>query len=346
MKKMLFVIAVLLSTAQIVKAQKKDTAKVTTLDATLKLQGTQNEASTMAWLQSDKPDASLINMPIRSFNKEFLNSLSQLNAKYGTFPSIDGDVINDQIIPNLYTAELDPDKLYCFSRYDLATGKWGNWWRKPKKLSNGRIESGLFYEGWDEPVLSVWCWNFGYPFKDKPITPKIPKPETEYVYIPGKTKVIEYGPDSVFVNRTKVQIEKNNNMFASYTNNQSYEVDMTPKSAPCNHQVQQQCNHQQQVSACNHQVQQCNHQQQIYEQPSCGCKGNYSCRKHRDRKPFFQSTGFKILSYAFAVGVGWVLNDVFDRNDPRVGNLSGITQGPFVPLPGTNPIYTQGPLFQ
>ena len=86
---LLFVIFALLS-AQIVKASE-------IRDATLKEQGKQNEASTVAWLTSANPDPSLITMTVSQFNVGFKACITEFNAKYKSF-----DVITDDILNNLY----------------------------------------------------------------------------------------------------------------------------------------------------------------------------------------------------------------------------------------------------
>ena len=330
----LFVVIAFLS-AQIVKAQNI----VTTLDATLKVQGTQNEASTVAWLQDPNPDPTIITMPMASFNKEFLSSLSQLNKKYGTFSSINSDIVNDEIVPNLYVDELDPNKLYCFSRYDTKTKKFGNYWRKAKRLANGRMESGLFYRGWDEPVLSVWCWNFGYPDNQptQPRAPVVQNREVEYISTPGKTTIIDHGVDTVIERFTTYkEVEKN-----SFTklSNQSFTLDI------------QRASYQQQLSSdCG--CPKVENKVVREDQPSCGCDSRRICDKHYDelpkkhKKKFFNTTGGRILTHAAAAVGGYFLGRwIFGDGGGSIDQPARIvTQGPLDILPGTNPIYTQGQL--
>lgn len=337
MKKLFFVIVALLCVTQIVSAQKGDKVpQVTTLDATLKYQGTENEASTVAWLQSPNPDVSKITMPISSFNKEFKNRLVEFNNKYQTFTEITDDVINNEIIPKLYVDDLDPNTLYRVSRYDLETKKWGSYPRKPKKLSNGKIESGLFYPGWEEPVLSVYCWNFGYP-SSAPVAPVIKPAERqeqkrEYVFIPGTTKVIEHGTDTVKeIFSTFKEVERNT---FNKINNQTFTLEAQQASY-----VQSGCNHQQ-VQQCNYQVQQasCNHQQ---VQQDCGCREDYSCKGHKkvkNKKPFMQRPGTQIATHLIVGAGGYFLGRLTgNRGSGNQGET--VTQGPFEPI-----VLTQGPL--
>lgn len=344
---MLLFVVIALSGAQIVEAQKKEEPKVTTLDATLKYQGTENEASTVAWLQDPNPDTSKITMSMGSFNKEFKNRVIAFNNKYQSFAEVTDDVINDEIVPKLYVEDLDPNKLYCVSRYDLETKKWGNYYRKPKKLSNGKIESGLFYPGWDEPFMFVSCWNFGYPGKGKVVAPKVEKPaekEPEYVYIPGSKKVIEHGPDTLIERFTTYkEVEKNN---FTKLNTQSYTLEV------------QQASYQQNVGGCNHQ-QQCNHQQDVRQcnndqnrQPSCLCDSRRICDKHYDelpqkhKKKFFNTAGGRIFSHAVAAVGGYFLGRwIFGDGGNSIDQPGQIyTQGPFTPFGNTPMVLTQGPL--
>ncbi|HRH24884.1 MAG TPA: hypothetical protein PLQ20_00900 [Candidatus Paceibacterota bacterium] len=334
MKKMFFVIVALLCVTQIVSATEIK-------DATLKEQGKQNEASTIAWLRSDNPDADLITMSVSQFNKGFKVCLEEFNKKYKTFREITDDVINDEIIPELYTADLDKNKLYTVSYWDVVNKKWGRWTRKAKPG-----ETGLFYPGWEEPVLSVYCWNFGYP-SSAPVAPVIKPAERqeqkqEYVFIPGTTKVIEHGTDTVKETfSTYKEVERN-----SYNkiNNQTFTLEAQQASY-----VQSGCNHQQ-VQQCNHQVQQasCNHQQ---VQQDCGCREDYSCQGHKkvkNKKPFFNTTGGKLLLFGAGVVTGAVLENNTNINWPggrRTLQGQVVTHGPLNLLPVSNPvIFTHGPL--
>ncbi|MCC7436849.1 hypothetical protein IT402_03195 [Candidatus Nomurabacteria bacterium] len=295
-------------------------------DATLKDQGKQNEASTIAWLQSVKPDASLITMSIKDFNKGFVDCITEFNQKYKTFATVTSDVINDEVIPELYTANLDPNKLYTFSYWNVTEKKYGRWVRKAKPG-----ETGLFYPGWDdEPIMSVYCWNFGYPSKESSVKPKAPvlkSQEPEYVYIPGKKTVITYGPDTVEKNRSRVEINNNDFKTAVFNNRSTYEVDMTSReeryTKPCNHK-----------------------EERSYTRSSCGCDERRICEDHYEKLPnkhkkkFFNTAGGRIISHTAAAVGGYFLGRwIFRDNNSRTGQV--ITQGPLDPLPSTNPIYTQ-----
>ncbi len=310
-------------------------------DATLKEQGKQNEASTIAWLRSDNPDADLITMSVNHFNKGFKACLEEFNKKYKTFLEITDDVINDKIIPELYTADLDKNKLYTVSYWDLVNKKWGRWTRKAKSG-----ETGLFFPGWEEPILSVYCWNFGYP-NSSPVAPVIKPAERqeqkqEYVYIPGTTKVIEHGTDTVKeIFSTYKEVERNT---FNKINNQTFTLEAQQASyvqSGCNHQQAQQCNHQVQQASCNHQQ----------PRQDCGCREDYSCQGHKkvkNKKPFFNTTGGKLLLFGAGVVTGAVLENntninLFGGRNALQGQV--VTHGPLNLLPVSNPvIFTHGPL--
>jgi hypothetical protein len=323
MKKMFFVIVTFFCVTQIVKASDIK-------DATLKDQGKQNEASTIAWLKSANPESGLITMTLTQFNAGFKACIVEFNSKYKTFDVVTNDVLSDKVVPQLYTAELDPEKLYTLSYWDVTTQKWGRWNRKPKKG-----ETGLFYPGWEEPVLSVYCWNFSYPSAQKVTAPvqKVEKPEKEYTYIPGKTVIIEHGVDSVierfysYKETEKNFFEKNINNTVSMTrnNSQSYDVDMNKKA------VERQTDDHYEEASYKEEAQEC-------KQPS---KCNH--KKVKNKNGFW--------THALAFGVGLVTGAVLENNtnvDFR-RNVPGrriITQGPYVPLPSTPAVYTQAPMYQ
>jgi hypothetical protein len=250
-------------------------------------------------------------------------------------------VINDDIVPRLYTADLDPNKLYTFSYWDVKNQKWGRWTRKAKPG-----ETGLFFPGWEEPILSVYCWNFGYPSSEKIASSvKVEKPETEIVVTPGTNKYF-YRTDTIRErNDTYKEVQNNfflkteNNNFASTKNNQSYDVDMGQQQP-----IQQQsCNcpapQRQQVSYA------------AQQQPSCGCDNNHICSDHykklppKERKRLGDRTWFRIGTHLVAFAAGWFGNDLIGNGRTR-GSSAVITQGPLDPLPSTPVIYTQGPLWQ
>lgn len=325
MKKLLFFVVVLLST-QIVNAQLHD--------ATLKQKGTQNEASTVAWLQSMNPDPNLIHMPLESFNTEFKKSLTALNEKYGTFPAITDDVINE-IVSKLFTKDMDPGA-HRLSWYDSENGKWGSWKRERKTFKNGEVETGLYFPGWKEPVFSVYCWNFGYPDDTAPV---VPSSKTVVKVIPGintytyKTDTIRERNDFYKEVENNNFITKNNNTFTRI-NNQSVTVDMTEKNI--NRRVVDR------GDDCN-----CGNQREV----SCGCDGRRICDDHyerlpkKDKKKFFNTAGGRVLTHTAAAVGGyflgrWIFGDVGGQVIP--GQV--ITQGPFETLPNTTPIFTQGPL--
>lgn len=332
MKKLFFVVATIFFVAQIAKAGDIK-------DATLKDQGKQNEASTMDWLKSANPDPGLITMSISDFNRGFKACIEEFNQKYKTFPVINDDVINEEIIPKLYTADLDPGKIYSLSFWNVTEKKWGRWNRAPK-----RNESGLFFPGWDEPVLSVWCWNFGYPLDTKP-SPKITVPnvksETEYVYIPGKKTVIEHGPDTLIeTSSTYKEVDRSIN---TYRNTQSFTVDMASNVSRV----------QDQGSSCG-----CpSNASYARRQITCGCTEEYVCDQHyqeykrlpkKEKKKFFDTFAGKGLIFLGGVATGMFVEDRFDifrRHRVVAPRGQVITQGPFDPLPSTNPIYTQAPNF-
>jgi phage anti-repressor protein len=325
MKTLILFIAIALS-AQIVNA-------ADIKDATLKEKGKQNEASTIAWLKSTAPDASLINMAIGHFNKGFKQCLSEFNQKYKTFPVITSDVINDQILPQLYTEDLVEGKLYTFSYWDATNQVWGRWVRKAKKG-----ETGLFYPGWAEPIMSVYCWNFGYP--DESPAPA-PVSKTEVVIIPGVNKYY-YKTDTIrerYDNYKEVEnnffVNTRNNTFTN-TNNQSFDVE-TNNAKYASNNVQDNCR--------------CQQQQQ---NNSCGCGNGYICNKHYDQLPekekkkFGQTTvgkGLKyLLAYGLGVGTGLIIaNNTGGSSSSPVGQT--ITQGPLdlIPVPVNGIIVTQAP---
>jgi hypothetical protein len=335
MKKIsLFFVIIAFFNAQIVKATE-------IRDATLKEQGKQNEASTVAWLKSANPDPSLITMTVSHFNVGFKACITEFNAKYKSFDVITDDILNN-LVQKLYTADLDPNKLYTVSYWDVKNQKWGRWTRKAKPG-----EAGLFYPGWEEPVLSVYCWNFGYPSTEKVVVPvpKVEKPETETVIIPGTNKYF-YRTDTIRErNDTYKEVQNNfflkteNNNFASTRSNQSYDVDMSERQQP----QQQSCNcpapQRQQVSYA------------VQQQPSCGCDNDHICSDHykklpvKERKRLGDRTWFRIGTHLVAFAAGWGLNEWIGNGRNR-GSGTVITQGPVDLLPSTTPIFTQGPLWQ
>jgi hypothetical protein len=331
-----FVILALLS-AQIVKATE-------IRDATLKEQGKQNEASTVAWLTSAKPDPALITMTVSQFNVGFKACIIEFNSKYKTLGVITDDVINDDIVPRLYTADLDPNKLYTVSYWDVKNQKWGRWTRKAKPG-----EAGLFYPGWEEPVLSVYCWNFGYPEKNtKPAAPSVKEREVEYVNVPGKTKYI-HTSDTVYERHDSYKevqnnffLNTNNNTFASTKNTSlSYDVDMSERSQPVDQQ-----------QSCNCPAPQRQQRVSYASQNQCICDGSRICDKHYDelpkkhKKKFFNTTGGRVLTHTAAAVGGYFLGRwIFGDGSNNVsGNV--VTHGPLDLLPATVPILTQGPFFQ
>ncbi len=330
---LLFVIFALLS-AQIVKASE-------IRDATLKEQGKQNEASTVAWLTSANPDPSLITMTVSQFNVGFKACITEFNAKYKSFDVITDDILNN-LVQKLYTADLDPNKLYTVSYWDVKNQKWGRWTRKAKPG-----EAGLFYPGWEEPVLSVYCWNFGYPEKDiKPAAPSVKEREVEYVNVPGKTKYI-HTSDTVYERHDSYKevqnnffLNTNNNTFASTKNTSlSYDVDMDDQQPE--NQASCSCPEPQKkvVSYAANQ------------QTSCGCDKDHICYEHyqklpsKKRKPLGQRAWFKVGTHLVAFTAGWFGNEWFGNGRTR-GSGQVINQGPLDLLPTTNPIYNQGPLWQ
>ncbi|MEK7228107.1 MAG: hypothetical protein AAB681_01985 [Patescibacteria group bacterium] len=243
-----------------------------------------------------------------------------------------------QIIAKMKFREVGPEYWKDHSSMFIPKAAKGyddmEWWN-PTKDRPGEYIGSCTLNGVEKDLVTTYCAN---PVKERKATvkaPSVPKVETEYVYIPGSKKVIEYGADTVETTRTKVIIENNNSKFASYNNSQSYTVDMTEN-------VQQQ----QQTCSCP-QVQQ---QRQVtyttqQEQP-CGCNGRYLCQndyqKVKEKKGFFKTTGGKILTYAAAFAGGYFLRGWVDRDhSPRVGQI--YTQGPFIPINNT-PVITQGPL--
>ncbi len=173
------------------------------LDATLKAQGTENVASTISMMKrlfsTDNTVVKVaaveistkITMSWDEFTRGFAESTFELNKKYGTFPVFDANTIWDKIIPNLYSAPLDPDKMYLFSAWNISTKKWEQISRKAYKQGEKPgivgIEEGVFFrgceglKGWEEPILSVWCWNFGYP-NQNPVVGGAPNGNIHTVY--------------------------------------------------------------------------------------------------------------------------------------------------------------------
>ncbi len=139
-------------------------------DATLRNQGTESSASTMSMIErlfsrdntivkmATVEIAPKITMAWDEFTMGFGGSLYELNQKYNTFASFDANTILDQIVPKLYSKLLDPNKPITTSRWNTATKGWERWTRMPYPG-----EEGIFFPGWEEPVMSVKCWNFGYP---------------------------------------------------------------------------------------------------------------------------------------------------------------------------------------
>jgi hypothetical protein len=249
-------------------------------------------------------------------------------------------VINDDIVPRLYTADLDPNKLYTVSYWDVKNQKWGRWTRKAKPG-----EAGLFYLGWEEPVLSVYCWNFGYPEKDtKPTAPSVKEREVEYVNVPGKTKYI-HTSDTVYERHDSYKEVQNNfflktenNNFASTRSNQSYDVDMSER--------------QQQQQSCNCPAPQRQQQVSYASQNQCVCDGSRICDKHYDelpkkhKKKFFNTTGGRVLTHAAAAVGGYFLGRWIFGDGSSNGSGNVVTHGPLDLLPATTAIYTQAPFFQ
>jgi hypothetical protein len=329
---MFFVIFALLS-AQIVKASDIK-------DATLKDQGKQNEASTIAWLKSVNPEAGLITMSLSQFNTGFKSCLKEFNSKYKTFGDITGDVINNDVIPKLYTADLDPNKLYTVSYWDVKNEKWGRWTRKAKPG-----ETGLFFPGWEEPILSVYCWNFGYPSIEKVTVtvPKVEKPETEIVIIPGTNKYF-YKTDTIRErNDTYKEVQNNfflkteNNNFASTrSNRQSFDVDMSKDDEVSKRDCDCPTSQNRNISHAS--------------KRDCGCDNDHICSDHykklpaKERKRLGDRTWFRVGTHLVAFAAGWFGNQWIGGNNNGSGNV--ITQGPLDILPSTVPIFTQGPLWQ
>ncbi len=330
---LLFVIFALLS-AQIVKASE-------IRDATLKEQGKQNEASTVAWLTSANPDPSLITMTVSQFNVGFKACITEFNAKYKSFDVITDDILNN-LVQKLYTADLDPNKLYTVSYWDVKNQKWGRWTRKAKPG-----EAGLFYPGWEEPVLSVYCWNFGYPEKDtKPAAPSVKEREVEYVNVPGKTKYI-HTSDTVYERHDSYKEVQNNfflktenNNFASTRSNQSYDVDMSERQQP-----------QQQQQSCNCPAPQRQQQVSYASSRDCGCDNDHICSDHykklpaKERKRLGDRTWFRIGTHVLAFAAGWGLNE-WTGNGRNRGSGNVVTHGPLDLFPSTTPIFTQAPMYQ
>lgn len=316
MKKIVLFTIVALLSAQIVNATEIK-------DATLKEQGKQNEASTIAWLKSANPDVGLITMTISQFNTGFKGCIEEFNSKYKTFGSITNDVINNKILPQLYTADLDPNKLYTFSYWDVKNQKWGRWTRKAKPG-----ETGLFFPGWEEPILSVYCWNFGYPSSEKIASSvKVEKPETEIVVTPGTNKYF-YRTDTIRErNDTYKEVQNNfflkteNNNFASTKNNQSYDVDMGQQQS-CNCPAPQR----QQVSYT------------AQQHPSCGCDNNHICSDHykklppKERKRLGDRTWVRIGTHLLAFVAGWGANELWGNNRTRNVSSPTVEQPPLVPI--------------
>lgn len=319
-----------LTCTQIVKA---DDVK----DATLKEKGKQNEASTIAWLTAEKLDEDLITMQGKQFSAGFKACLVEFNQKYKTFPSITGDVIYDDIVPKLYTKELAPGKLYWFSYWNVTKGIWGRWQRTAKPG-----ETGLFFPGWDDdPIMSVYCWNFGYPSVEKAFVPPpvIPEGKTEYVYYPGTKKVVVYGPDTVLISKSKVQIEKNDTKSFTFNNNQSFDVNTSASFASNNFQQQSNC-------GCPNPNIQTNNVQ------SCGCTRDQMCQYHynqlpqKEKKKFGQTTVGKVLKYVlvYAAGVGTGLIIANNSGHSSGSPTNPIIQPPFDPILPVSNIYTQPPV--
>ena len=324
MKKILFFTTlVLIISTQIVKAQ-------SVMDATLKQKGVQTDASTVDWLASDAPDVSLINMDMKQFAVGFKDCISEYNQKYNTFTAIDGDVIYGKIIPKLYTKYLVPGKIYWFSRWNYKTKSFSRWQRAAEPG-----EKGVFYPGWDDPIMSVYCWNFGYPNEEKFVPPPVPEGKTEYVFIPGTKKVIVYGADTVETTRSSVQIDRTNTKVYQFNDNQSFQVETNAKYAS------------------NKQSNDCGCQEQ--KSTSCGCTDQTICRRHYDeqpkkiKKPFFNTVGGRIFTHVLAIGAGYGLRMIVENNLPNKGINVGnpVTQGPLDEIPAVLDIsQTQGPLYQ
>lgn len=238
---------------------------------------------------------------------------------------------------------------------EVPSGYWGNhksmyipkdaksygdmeWWQ-PNNTRNNEFIGDLSLNGIKKDWITTFCANCVKETK-KVSTKTISRErsEPEVTRFPGKKQVTIYEPDTLIEYRSSYK-EVNNNSF-SKINNQSFTLEAQNAS------YGQTCNHQQAPSH----PQQCNHQRtERQESYDCGCREDYSCHGHKkakNKKPFFNTTGGRLLVFGAGVATGAILQNNIDWPGNRRVSQGGpvITQGPLIPLPITSPIYTQAPL--
>jgi hypothetical protein len=155
-----------------------------------------------------------------------------------------------------------PDEDYWETHESMYIPKGANTfdemeWSSPDEVRENEQIGSSSLDGVTVDLVTTFCANC-VKDKPKPVARKKKKVvveeeevETEYVRYPGSKKVITHEPDTVFISRSKVQIEENNTKKLVFNNNHSYEVDMNNAQYASNNQSQG-CNHRQNTSTCNH----------------------------------------------------------------------------------------------
>ncbi len=223
------------------------------------------------------------------------------------------------------------------------------WWN-PSQVRNNEFIGTVTLGGQSKDWVTTFCAN---PDRERrvertvssPTPPIITKGKTEYIFIPGKTTVIEHGADSViesFTHYREVQTQNNSVMnTVSKSYGQSFDLDMgATTSSFVSNPGTNNC-------SC----------QPVVQRQSCGCDQSNICQNHynqyreelvkarpKERKKFFDRFIGKVIIFGAGVAAGLFIDDInLGGHHTVVGQT--VTQGPLVLL-NTSPssIYTQAPL--